>query len=65
MITYVCICGDSLAVIDNTEQSRKQKRAWKEKHNARMVQKSPKRKIAGSVSATGHKWVRRVSRKAR
>lgn len=42
MVIYKCKCGDELAMTENTEKSRDEKRAFKEKHH----------------KDKGHGWVR-------
>jgi len=43
MILYRCACGAKLLVEENTERSRREKRAWKKKHDEKNG---------------GHKWMR-------
>lgn len=54
MIIYICECGESLTIADNSEDSRKVKRVWKLKHG--------KKRDDGSLNI-GHSWARRVIRK--
>ena len=65
MIIYVCACGDTLAVTENTEQSRGVKREWKAKHGAPLIERAlvRKGKVADRGRAGIHGYVRRVTRK--
>lgn len=61
MVIYKCqACGDELAMTENTEKSRDTKRAWKEKHGATLILKSPKRKIPDKKGISRHSYVRLV-----
>lgn len=65
MVIYKCKCGDELAVTENTGRSMDKKRAWKDKHGAPLIAKSPRRKVADRGSAGIHGYVRNVTRKSR
>ena len=60
MILYVCNCGDQLVMSENTEQSRVDKKNWKQEHSAPLFQKTPKRKVPEKGRAGIHGYVRRV-----
>ena len=60
MILYACSCGDQLAMIENTEQSRVKKKLWKKEHSAPMIQKSPKRKVPDRGRSGIHGYLRNV-----
>lgn len=60
MIIYSCNCGDQLAMSENTEASRVEKKLWKGEHSAPLIQKTPKRKAPDKGRAGVHGYVRRV-----
>jgi len=65
MVIYKCNCGDELAVTENTEQSRNEKRGWKTKHGAPLIDRAlvQKGKVADWKGAGIHGYTRIVTRK--
>ena len=55
MIIYKCQCGEELAMTENTEKSRDEKRNWKERHNE---------KVNGRFNV-GHGWLRLVVKRGK
>jgi len=47
MIIYKCKCGESLKIIDNSENQRKEKKKWKKKHDRKNI---------------GNKWTRFIAK---
>jgi len=59
MIIYKCKCGDELTVRDNSEISRENKRAWKQKHGTRKGNYL----TVIDLGNRGHGYTRQIGRK--